>query len=295
MKVFKSEKGKAAVLESYDKLAASWGVDKEERYIETRFGRTHVFITGDQSNPSLLMFHGVGDNSAVMWLLNIQELSRHFYCIAVDTLGGPGKSEPNEHYNKNEFNDVEWINDLVEQLKLDKFSIIGVSHGASLAFVYTLHQKDRIMKAVCIEGGIITNPFKSIINTLLLAFPEVLVPTRKNMIKIMKKMKPNSDLFEKHPEVVDHMVLVTANHNQSAMFPHKLEKYDPKAGMAIRDKVYFLFGGNMRSARVELMKIMDDGQFEYKIIEGVGHGLNHEKPEAANQEIIRFLQQPARV
>ena len=31
MKVFMSEKGKAAVLESYDKLAASWGVDKEER------------------------------------------------------------------------------------------------------------------------------------------------------------------------------------------------------------------------------------------------------------------------
>ena len=100
MKVFKSEKRKAAVLESYDKLASSWGVDKEERYVETRFGKTHVFLTGDPSNPPLLMFHGVGDNSAVMWLLNIQELSRHFYFIVVDTLCGPGKSEPNEHYNK---------------------------------------------------------------------------------------------------------------------------------------------------------------------------------------------------
>jgi hypothetical protein len=148
------------------------------------------------------------------------------------------------------------------------------------------------MKAVCIEGGIITNPFKSIINTLMLAFPEVLVPTRKNMIKIMKKMKPNSDLFEKHPEVVDHMVLVTANHNQSAMFPHKLEKYDKQTGVTIRDKVYFLFGGNMGSGREELMKMMDEAQYSYRILEGVGHGLNHEKPEAANQEIIRFLQQP---
>lgn len=295
MKVFKSEKGKAAVLESYDKLASLWGVDKEERYVETRFGRTHVFLAGEPSNPPLLMFHGVGDNSAVMWLLNIQELSRHFYCIAVDTLGGPGKSEPNEHYNKKEFNDVDWINNLAEQLKLDRFHIMGVSHGASLAYIYTLHEKERVMKAVCIEGGIIVNPFKSIINTLLLAFPEVLVPTRKNIIKIMKKMKPNSDLFDKHPEVVEHMVLVTGSHNQSAMFPHKLEKYDKQMGMTIRDKVYFLFGGNMRSAREELMKIMNDEQFKYKIIEGVGHGLNHEKPEAANQEIIRFLQQPTGV
>lgn len=293
MKVFKSEKGKAAVLESYDKLASLWGVDKEERYIETRFGRTHVFITGDPSNPPLLMFHGVGDNSAVMWLLNIQELSRHFYCIAVDTLGGPGKSEPNKHYNRNEFNEVDWINGLAEQLKLNRFHIIGVSHGASLAYLYTLHETERVMKAVCIEGGIITNPVKSIINTLLLAFPEVLAPTRKNIIKIMKKMKPNSDLFEKHPEVVEHMVLVMGSHNQSSMFPHRLEKYDKQTGMTIREKVYFLFGGNMKSARVELIKIMDEGQFQYQVFEGAGHGLNHEKPEAFNQEIIRFLQQPA--
>jgi pimeloyl-ACP methyl ester carboxylesterase len=293
MKVFKSEKGKAMVLESYDKLASAWGVGKEERYLETRFGRTHVFLTGEKSNPPLLMFHGVGDNSAVMWLLNIQALSRHFYCIAVDTLGGPGKSEPNEHYNKNEFNDVDWINDLVEQLKLDRFNIMGVSHGACLAYLYTLHEKERIKRAVCIEGGIIVSPIKSIVNTLLLAFPEVLVPTRKNMIKIMKKMKPNSDLFEKNPEVVEHMVLVMGSHNQSAMFPHKLEKYDKERGMAIHDRVCFLFGGNMKSRREELMKIMDEDQFSYKILEGVGHGLNHEKPELANQEIIRFLKQPA--
>lgn len=293
MKVFKSEKAKNQVLESYDRLAAAWGVDKEEQYVETRFGKTHVFLTGERANPPLLMFHGVGDNSAVMWLLNIKELSRYFYCIAVDTLGGPGKSEPNIHYNKKEFNDITWINDLADHLQLGKFNIMGISHGASLAYSYTLHEKERVNRAVCIEGGIITNPFKSMVNTLMLAFPEVLFPTRKNIIKIMKKMKPSSDLFEKHPEVIDHMVLVMGSHNQSAMFPHKLEKYDRELGKTINNKVYFLFGGNLGSARDELMKIMKDGQFKYKIIEGVGHGLNHERPDIANAEIIHFLQQPA--
>lgn len=289
MKVFKSEKGKSLVLESYDKLASSWGVDKEERYIDTRFGRTHVFLVGDPENPPLLMFHGVGDNSAVMWLLNIQELSRHFYCIAVDTLGGPGKSEPNEHYNKKEFHDVDWIDDLTQSLKLNRLYTIGVSHGASLAYIYTLHRPERVIRAVCIEGGIITNPFKAMINTLLLAFPEILVPTRSNIIKIMKKMKPNSELFEKHPEIVDHMVLVMMHHNQSAMFPHKLEKYEKEQGKAIRDRICFLYGGNLGSYRDELISLMNEHQLIYQIIEGVGHGLNLEKPGVANQEIINFL------
>lgn len=79
MKVFKSEEGKKSVLESYDKLVAQWGVDTEEKYIETKFGKTHVFLVGDKSNPPLLMFHGVGDNSAVMWVMNMHELSQHFY------------------------------------------------------------------------------------------------------------------------------------------------------------------------------------------------------------------------
>lgn len=289
MKVYKSEKGKALVLDSYEKLAFAWGVEKQERYLETHFGRTHVFTAGDPKKPPLLMFHGVGDNSAVMWLLNIQQLSQHFFCIAVDTLGGPGKSEPNDHYNKREFDDISWMNDLADQLKLNRFNLIGVSHGASLAYLYTTRQKERVLKTVCIEGGMIVNPLKSMAGMIRLVFPEILFPTRENMIKIMKKMKPGSDLFDMHPEVIEHMITVMRNHNQPAMFPHRLQKYDRELGRAVNDRLYFLFGANMQSARDEMIKIMNDGGFKYKIIEGVGHGLNHEKPDVTNQEIIRFL------
>jgi len=245
MKVFKSDAGRLQVMESYDKIAALWDVSKEEKYIDTRFGRTHIFLTGDKSNPPLLLFHGVGDNSAVMWILNIKELSKHFYCIAIDTLGGPGKSEPNAHFNKKEFRQAEWINELTDQLKLNRFYIAGVSYGACMAYQYTVQERERVIRTVCIEGGMIINPMKSAIKTLMLAFPEVLFPTRENMIKIMMKMKPGSDLFEKHPEIVDHMILVMKNHYQPAMFPHRLEKYDREMGMAARDRIYFLLGSKM--------------------------------------------------
>ena len=58
---------------------------------------------------------------------------------------------------------------------------MGVSNGAAITFKYTLYESQRVIKAVCVEGGIITKPLKSMICTLMLLFPEILMPTKKNM------------------------------------------------------------------------------------------------------------------
>lgn len=291
--VFKSEKGREQVLKSYNHLLKLWDTDIEEVDLKTKYGLTHCIIAGDKLKPPLLMFHGVGDNSAVMWLLNMKELSRHFYCIAVDTIGGPGKSAPNENYNRKSFNQVDWINEIVEQLKISNFNIIGVSNGAYMALNYTTREKHRVNKVVCLEGGIVINPIKSMIGTLLLLFPEILIPTRSNQIKAMKKLlSPNSNLFEMHPEVIEHLLLVTKSHNNKAMLGHKLEKYDKERAIAVREKLYFLLGDHMidtRKERKEYINILDDGGFNYKIISNSGHAINHEQPAIVHNEIVHFL------
>jgi pimeloyl-ACP methyl ester carboxylesterase len=288
--VFKSEKGKEQVLKSYNDLLKQWDTDIQEIDLQTKYGTTHCINAGNKENPPLLMFHGVGDNSAVMWVLNIKELSRHFYCIAVDTLGGPGKSVPNENYNKKSFSQVDWINEVVELLQLGRFHIIGVSNGACMAYNYTTREKQKIDKVLCLEGGMITNPIKAIVMTLGKMFPEILIPTRKNMIRIMKKFSsPYSEIYTKHPEIVDHLVQVMKNHNQGAMFMHKVEKYDKKSGTVVREKLYFLIGGHMLEDRKEFIDILEDGGFQYKVIKDAGHGINHDQPEIVNNEIIQFL------
>lgn len=289
MKVFKSERGKRRVFESYDHLLSLWPVGTEEKWVETRFGSTHVLLAGSRENPPLLLFHGVGDNAAVMWYLNIGELSRYFYCVAVDTLGGPGKSAPSEQYVKKEFDQVVWINELVEKLNLWSVNLAGVSNGAYLAWLYASMEPDKVNRVVCLEGGFVTDPWKAIWGTLMLAFPEILLPTRKNLIRIMMKMKPGSELFDKHPELIDHMVLVMKNHNQQAMFVHPIVRYDEIVGKAIRDKVLFIFGGNMMGDRDGFVKLLETGGYRYEVVDGVGHGINHERPELINDKITAFL------
>lgn len=128
------------------------------------------------------------------------------------------------------------------------------------------------------------------IQTLLLMFPEILIPTHQNILKIMKKLSsPNSDIFDKYPSIAEHLVLLMKNHNQQAMFVHKLEKYDKEKGAAIRNKLYFLIAEHRINLRKDFINILDNDGFRYKVIPNAGHGINHEQPDIINNEVIRFL------
>ncbi|RCX06737.1 pimeloyl-ACP methyl ester carboxylesterase [Anaerobacterium chartisolvens] len=293
VKVFKSNKGKEQVLKSYDQLLTLWDTHIKEVDLVTKYGTTHCIIGGNTKNPPLLMFHGVGDNSAVMWLLNMKELSRHFYCIAVDTLGGPGKSVPNEDFSTKDFDQIGWINEIAAILKISNFNIVGVSNGASIAYRYAVNECSKVNKVVCVEGGIITSPIKSMIITLLLLFPEILIPTKKNLIKSMSKLvSPKSNIFMKHPEVIEHMVQVIKVHNNRAMFGYKPEKYNKEKAQRVKEKLYFIIGDYMvatTKSRKEFVEILNDGGFKYDIIPNAGHAVNHEQAEIVNNKIVHFL------
>ncbi len=290
VKVFKNQKAKEKVLKSYDQLLKKWDVEYVEKDVQTSFGVTHCIITGRTENPPLVLFHGVGDNSAVMWLANIKVLSEYFFCIAIDTLGGPGKSIPNERYNKNDFSQQQWINEIVAKFDLKVFNAAGVSNGAVMLFTYAVKESGKINKAVLIEGGIVTNPLKSVIMTLGMMFPEILIPTNSNLTNVFRKLCcPESGFIERYPEVVEHLILLMKSHNQKAMFAHKIEKYNRNEGILLKDKLYFLIGGHMVNRRKDTLEVLDEGEYRYKVVNNAGHALNHEQPEITNNEIIDFI------
>ncbi|WNS46572.1 alpha/beta hydrolase [Paenibacillus sp. MMS20-IR301] len=291
VKVYKSEAGKERVLRSYNKLLLEyWPAEMQELKLATKYGITHCITAGNPANPPLMLLHGVGDNSAVMWMLNIRELAQYYYCIAVDTLGGPGKSIPNGNYTKQSFNQVDWINEIADQLRLGRFYLAGVSNGAYMAYNYTINESGRVINTVCMEGGMVSSPLKAMVRTLMMMFPEILVPTHRNLLKVARKLSsPASGLFDHHPEVGEHLVLLMKNHNQQAMFVHKLQLYDKAQAVAVRDKLYFLLGDYKLEHKREFTAILEDGGFHYTVIPDAGHGINHEQPERINRELIGFL------
>lgn len=289
MKVYKSEDAKKHILDTYDKLLDMWNVDKEETDIATTYGTTHVITCGNANNPPLVLFHGVGDDSALMWLYNAKPLAQNFRVYAVDTIGGPGKSRPNENYNKN-FNDAQWIDEVLAKLALDKVHIAGVSNGAYLAQYYGVHRPERVIKMVCMAGSVPvgdSGPMKTMMKIFL---PEALFPTERNTIKLLRKLTgKNSAVFTENPVVLEHYRWLLKGFNNMAMRYHNMERFSDEQVAAIRDKTLYLAGDDdpfmVLGGKAALLQC----EMNVRFFPDVGHGINHEISEEINGVLTDYL------
>jgi pimeloyl-ACP methyl ester carboxylesterase len=289
--VFVNPRAREKMMRSYDALVASWPVPAREHDVAGTWGSTHILETGSQARRPLVLLHGVGDNSAVMWPLNIAALSSCFHCLAIDTLGGPGKSVPNERFWR-DFDQRAWLAETIGALRLDHFSVVGVSNGARMAYGLTVSAAAPVERCVCVEGGpTLGSPLVAIVSTLGMLFPEILVPTDANMKKIFAKLaSPKSCFLERHPEIVDHVILAMKSHRRQAMFKHAVRRDDPEADRPSRDRLLFLFGDRILERRTRIIELMQSGGYHYAIVPNAGHGANHENPEFVDTAILSFLE-----
>ncbi|WP_230202549.1 alpha/beta fold hydrolase [Paenibacillus ihumii] len=278
-------------MDSYDKLLSAWETSFKERDIETTYGQTHMIIAGDPQHPPLLLFHGTADNSAMMWVYNIKELAEKFYVIAVDAIGGSGKSEPNLNYG-HQFDQVRWIDEIVSVLDMESLNVCGVSYGAYLSYYYTLKRPDKVNKAICLAGRIPSSQFE-IMSKMMAAFlPEALLPSEKHCKKLLRKLSgPNYIKFAENEVLITHWYYLLRYFNNKSMMHHKIAIMDDAAEIAkARGKLLFLIGKYDRLSNYpQAIKKLEDNELNYKIIKDAGHALNHELPEIINEEIISFL------
>lgn len=269
-------------------------MDFLEEDVQTVFGSTHLILAGNPANPPLVLFHGVADDSALMWLLNARALAEHFRIIAVDTIGGPGKSEPSEEYFKS-FDQARWIDSVLDSKGLERVFIAGVSNGAYLTQLYTAKRAQRVVKSVCIAGSVAVKGRKSPIWRMMKVFlPEALFPTPKNTVKLMSKMCASPEnaqaIVGLNPWVMEHWVSLLKYFNNQSMFSHKTYGFEDAEIDVIRGKTRILIGACDRlAAGSESYDLLKKYGMNHRVIENAGHALNMERAELVNEEITRFL------
>ena len=289
--IYRSKKAEQAILRTYDELLKEWGVSYEEQMISTRYGATHVISWGKRDGLPVVLFHGVGDDSALMWYYNAKKLGKHFQLFAVDTIGGPGKSKPGEAYGKM-FDDVLWIDDILSGLGMDKVSLIGVSHGGYLVQLYTVKRPKRVQIPIaiasCVAAGRRGSPLK---NLFKIFFPEALIPTRKNVQKLLTKMMgEHTEVFTENPLLMEHFFFLMRGFNNMAMKYHRISYLSEKEIELLRVKAFFLVGLEDPFEKLGGEAIMREKKMRVKFFEGVGHAINHEIAEQINQEIIHIIE-----
>ncbi|MCR8656633.1 alpha/beta fold hydrolase [Paenibacillus endoradicis] len=290
MQRYKSSEAQKLIYQSYDRLLVDWQVPYEEKDIPTSYGSTHLITVGSPTNPPLLLLHGTGDNSAMMWIYNIQQLSESFYVIAIDAIGGSGKSEPNEKYYK-QFDQTTWLDELLESLSIETTHIVGVSYGAYLAYHYAIMRPSKVNKIVCMAGSIAVSQFEVMSKMMKAFLPEAIFPTEKNCKKLLRKLSgPNYSVFENNTELMNHWYYLLKYFNNKSMMQHKLTMFDHDQIKLIRDNSLFLIGDkDILSYYPKAINRLNENKLHYKIIENTGHSINHEQSQLVNTEIINYL------
>lgn len=293
MKVYRSGKAEKEILRTYDALLSQWGVPVTERDVVTRHGSTHVIVCGDEKAPPLTLFHGVGDDSALMWLYNAKALAARYRVYAIDTLGGPGKSRPGDGYNK-DFDDCEWIDGVLDGLNVQKTHVMGVSHGGYLAQLYTLRRPGRVLRTVvlaCSVAARVEGKKGNSMKTMLKIFlPEALFPTKRNVEKLLRKLSgEHAEVFLNHPGIIAHYAWLLKGFNNMSMAYHRVSFFTAEEIDALRARAYFLVGLDdpfeKLGGRAQLLQYDMNARF-YR---GVGHGINQEIAEEINALVPRLL------
>ena len=302
MKVYRSEKQGQIIRQTYDELLKLWGCQILERDVQTNFGTTHVIEAGKDGAPALVLFHGVGDDSALMWIFNAAELSRHFKLYAIDTLGGPGKSVPNENYNEN-FDSIAWIDQIFDVLKLEKAFIAGVSNGGYLVQYYTVKRPEKVIKGISISSSVAAASNESVDpknakkakaaamkNMMKIFLPEALFPTDKNVCKLIKKMcGKNYNVFTENPTIMAHYKGLLRGFNNMAMRYYKVVAFTSEEVDSIRDKLIFLVGEEDPFEKLGGKERLIENRMNVTFYPDAGHGLNHELSSQINAKIVEVL------
>jgi len=148
-RAFKTQEGEAAYLTAYAAAMKFWPVPYDEREVVSRFGKTHVVISGPKCAPPLVLLHGYWA-TLTMWSLNVEDLSRNHRVYAIDVMGQPGRNTPSEPI-RNVADYVEWLTATLDCLCLDQVSLMGMSYGAWLSLRYAVAHPDRVRKLVLLS------------------------------------------------------------------------------------------------------------------------------------------------
>lgn len=291
MKVYRSKKAGDNIIRTYDELLNQWKVPIKELMVPTSYGSTHVIVTGKEGGEPLLMFHGVGDDAALMWIYNAKAMGEHFKLYAVDTIGGPGKSIMGENYSAN-FDDVIWIDEIMNHFNLKKSSMIGVSHGGYLVQLYTLYRKERIDKAICLSASVPIGRMGSPVKTMIKIFlPEALFPSKRNVLKLLRKLSGNHvEVFTDNSLILEHYRWLLKGFNNMAMMYHKVRSFTDDEVGQIRDKIFYLVGLEDPFEQLGGAAALKEYGMNVRFYEGVGHGINHEISDEVNDIVIRIME-----
>lgn len=190
--IYKSEEGKKKIQAYYESYLDLFDVPFEREYVETRFGKTHMLVTGHVDGKPLFILQG-GNCINPMTLYWFSPLLSKYRIYAPDTIGHPGFSAESRISAKDESFAL-WISDLMEHYKVGHCAFIGPSYGGGIILRLAAHFPEKIACSVLVApaGLRLGSKIKMITKILIPMLWFCMTSSTKQLQKITDVMSFNS-------------------------------------------------------------------------------------------------------
>ena len=289
--VYRTPEGQRAMLAWYDACLAALPVACESLTVPTRHGETHLLACGPRDAPPLVLLHGT-EGTALSWRHQLAALSTDHRVYALDVIGSAGKSAPvRPPYDGAEYG--EWLHDVLDALRLDNATFIGISNGCWLIFKLAALAPERIRRAVLLSvNGMVPVRFPfhlarfRLADTLRNAAADHLL-TRQLVRRALLASAPRGQPVDEH-EIEWFYIL--ARHYRFAYPPGRLHdaaqrQLTAPALLLMGERDMFF---DRRAAVAQARRVLPDLRHA-AILPGVGHGMIIDRPSLVNAHVLAFL------
>ncbi|HKI44180.1 MAG TPA: alpha/beta fold hydrolase [Balneolales bacterium] len=283
--VYKSPEVKARFEEIYNEKMADWPVPYKDVFVDTRYGRVHVIVSGPDDAPPMLLLHASAVSSW-SWKYNIEGLSKYYKTYAIDQIGDAGKSEYTslKHVMKDGRDQAELYTEITEKLGVSSGYVVGASEGGYIATNYALYAPERVKKLVLLGPMGYSGASRSVLRIMLAQFFP-LKPIQKSTFRwsFGDDSKLEDDFYDWF-----HLLMSGYNPVKVAPLPFSAEERENLSVPAL-----FVFGqndnlvGNPGKAQ---MLVHDIPDVQVRTIDA-GHLMSAEQPEKVDNLIVNFCRE----
>ncbi|HEY3374582.1 MAG TPA: alpha/beta fold hydrolase [Candidatus Aquicultor sp.] len=284
LSIYKNSEGKSRCMALYEKALERWPVSYEQLDLPTRFGTTHIIVSGQKNAPPLILLHGQWA-SAMMWSSAIGELSKSHLVYALDQIDDVGRSNPT-HPPNSRSDYAEWLLDLFDQLKIRQADVAGLSYGGFLAVNFALNSPDRVKQLILLCPGV-PSFGPPTLKWALHGIPMIYFPSRLTAKWLVRGMTAKGHC-SKEPEA--ERIMAGAMCLRSRIPFRPMFSDDEFANLKM--PVLLLVGEgeamyNAQSAVDRALQLIP--HIEAEIIPDAGHMLISDQPEIVINRIAQFL------
>ncbi|MBM7806561.1 pimeloyl-ACP methyl ester carboxylesterase [Geodermatophilus bullaregiensis] len=172
----------AAFDAAYAAALARWPVPVQSRDVGSRWGRTHVLVSGSAEAPPLVLVPG-GGATALAWAGAVRLLAAVRRVYVLDPIGDAGRSTATTPLAAAD--DVTgWLGETLDGLGLDAVDLAGHSYGGWQALTFALDRPGRVRRLALVDPTTTFTGFSP--GYLLHAVPVLARPTAARMRALVR-------------------------------------------------------------------------------------------------------------